>query len=222
MTTQECHGISNQQHLNSLFNRLLRPTYKKTSKSRILVPCEGNPPVTGVFPLQRANNAERVKGFHVITSSWSDCRRPPWTIRILTSKHSAFGNSRSEPGVGVTQPSSPAPLFLQFVKINNKLVCIYISHPYLSGVTAAKLQWHLPNMNDLKELTLLQHQMYSSKIKSPTRGLVTPPQCFFCTEADNRQCHWTVLHIKQGYSKVKIMCKHNYLTLVIFNLFADT
>ena len=33
---------------------------KKTSKLRVSVLCEGNPPVTGEFPAQRASNAENV------------------------------------------------------------------------------------------------------------------------------------------------------------------
>ena len=37
------------QHLDCLFNCLLRRTSEKTSKLRITGPCEGNPPVTGGF-----------------------------------------------------------------------------------------------------------------------------------------------------------------------------
>ena len=41
-----------------LLNRLFR--WKKTSKFRGTGLCEGNSPVTGEFPAQKANNAENV------------------------------------------------------------------------------------------------------------------------------------------------------------------
>ena len=42
-------------------NCFLRLTSNKTSKFRITcTPCEGNPPVTGGFPSQKASNAENV------------------------------------------------------------------------------------------------------------------------------------------------------------------
>ena len=40
---------------------------KKTSKLRVTGLCEGNPPVSGRYPSQRASNA---KCFHLVTSSW--------------------------------------------------------------------------------------------------------------------------------------------------------
>ena len=40
------------------WNRLFRRRSKKTSKVRITGLCEGNSPVTGEFPAQRASNAE--------------------------------------------------------------------------------------------------------------------------------------------------------------------
>ena len=43
-----------------LFNRVFRRRSKKTSKLRVTGLCEGNSPVTGEFPAQRASNAENV------------------------------------------------------------------------------------------------------------------------------------------------------------------
>ena len=40
------------------FNRLFRRTSKKTSKLRVTGLCEGNPPVTGGFPSQKARDVE--------------------------------------------------------------------------------------------------------------------------------------------------------------------
>ena len=52
--------VSNHQHLDCLLNRLFRRRSKKTSKLRVTGHHEGNPPVTGGFPSQRASNAENV------------------------------------------------------------------------------------------------------------------------------------------------------------------
>ena len=43
-----------------LLKRLFRHKWKKTSKLRVTGLCEGNSPVTGEFPAQRASNAENV------------------------------------------------------------------------------------------------------------------------------------------------------------------
>ena len=52
------HVVSNHQHPDCLFNRLLRRTSKKTSSLHVTGLCEGNPPVVVGFPSQRASNAE--------------------------------------------------------------------------------------------------------------------------------------------------------------------
>ena len=53
-------GVSNHQPRDCLFSRLFRSRSKKTSKLRITGLCEGNSPLTGEFPAQRASNAENV------------------------------------------------------------------------------------------------------------------------------------------------------------------
>ena len=53
-------GVSNHQHLDCLLNRLFWRRSKKTSKLRVTGFCEGNSPVTGEFPSQRASNTENV------------------------------------------------------------------------------------------------------------------------------------------------------------------
>ena len=53
-------GVSNHRRLDYLLNRLFRRRSKKTSKLRITGLCEGNPPVAGRFPSQRAGSAENV------------------------------------------------------------------------------------------------------------------------------------------------------------------
>ena len=56
----ERNGISNQQHIDCLFNHLFRHRSKKTLKFRITGLCEGNSPVTGEFPTQKASNTDNI------------------------------------------------------------------------------------------------------------------------------------------------------------------
>ena len=56
----EHNGVSNHRLYDCLFNSLLRLSSKKTSKTCVTGLCNGNPPVTGGFPSQRACNAENV------------------------------------------------------------------------------------------------------------------------------------------------------------------
>ena len=51
-------GVSNHRRLDCLLNRSFRPRSKKTSKLRVTGLCEGNSPVAGEFPAQRARNAK--------------------------------------------------------------------------------------------------------------------------------------------------------------------
>ena len=56
----ERDGVSNHQPQDCLLNRLFRHRSKKTSKLRVTGLCEGNSPVTGEFPAQRASNEQNV------------------------------------------------------------------------------------------------------------------------------------------------------------------
>ena len=74
-------GVSNHQTHDCLLNRLFRRRSKKTSKLRVTGLCEGNSPVTGEFPAQRASNAGNV-------SIWwrhHDIRWDPVTPTAATS-----------------------------------------------------------------------------------------------------------------------------------------
>ena len=55
----ELDDISNHRCLDCLLNRLFRRRSKKTSKFRATGLCEGNAPVTGGLPSQRASDAEK-------------------------------------------------------------------------------------------------------------------------------------------------------------------
>ena len=56
----ESDGVSNHQPHDCLLKRFFRHRSKKTSKLRVTGRCEGNSPVTGAFPAQRASDAENV------------------------------------------------------------------------------------------------------------------------------------------------------------------
>ena len=56
----QLNGVSNHQPHDCLLNRLFRHRSKKTSNLPITGLCEGNSPVTGEFPTQRASNVENV------------------------------------------------------------------------------------------------------------------------------------------------------------------
>ena len=72
----ERHGVSNHQRLGCLLKRLFWRRSKKTPKPRVTGLGEGNPPVTGGFPSQRATYLWRGKCFHLMASSWEyPCQR---------------------------------------------------------------------------------------------------------------------------------------------------
>ena len=56
----DCDGVSNHWCLDCLFIRLVRRTSEKTSKLRVIGPCEVNPQLIGWFIAQRAINTENV------------------------------------------------------------------------------------------------------------------------------------------------------------------
>ena len=64
----EHNGVSNYQRLGCLLNCFFRRISKNTPKLRVTGLCEGNSPVTGHFPAQRASDAENGS----MTSSWHD------------------------------------------------------------------------------------------------------------------------------------------------------
>ena len=70
-------GISNHRPHYCLLNCLFRHRSKKASKLRVPGLCEGNSPVTGEFPAQRASNAEEV-------SIW--WRHHAWQVWIIWNR----------------------------------------------------------------------------------------------------------------------------------------
>ena len=93
-------GVSNHRRPNCLFNRLFKRRSKKTSKLRVTGLCEGNPPVTGGFPSQRASNVENVSiwwhhhdAMHPwwMSVNWVGCG---WVVgwRVFSPRMSPVGN----------------------------------------------------------------------------------------------------------------------------------
>ena len=68
----ERDGVSNHQPPDCLLKRFFMHILMKTSKPRVTGLSEGNSPMTGEFPAQRASNVETC--FHLRTSSWSTAR----------------------------------------------------------------------------------------------------------------------------------------------------
>ena len=68
-------GVSNHQPHDCILKRLFRRRSKKASKHHVTVHCEGNSPVTGELPAQRASCAEYVSIWwrHHATSRKHNC-----------------------------------------------------------------------------------------------------------------------------------------------------
>ena len=75
-------GVSNHRRLDCLLNRLFRRSSKKTSKLLVTGLCEGNSPVTGEFPAQKASNTENVFiwwRLHAFQFSWyNESQKTTW------------------------------------------------------------------------------------------------------------------------------------------------
>ena len=83
----ERDGVSNHQPCDCLLNRLFRRRSKKTSKLRVTGLCQGNSPVTGEFPAQRASNAENVSISWRHHDTYCQTKRPG-------SRHGQFAASK--------------------------------------------------------------------------------------------------------------------------------
>ena len=82
----ECDGVSNHQPHDCLLNH----RWKKTSKLRVTGLCEGNSPVTGEFPAQKASNAGKI---HLMTSSCVNCWRTKSISCIRFTRYSKSGQN---------------------------------------------------------------------------------------------------------------------------------
>ena len=89
---QGSYYVSNRRPLKCFFSVMFWVTSKKHQRSALLALCEGNPPVTGGFPSQRASNAESVSILwrHHATVGW--CRQ--LKIILVGDKHTFISHSQ--------------------------------------------------------------------------------------------------------------------------------
>ena len=89
----ERDGVSNHRRLDYFLNRFCRSSSKKTSKLRVTGLCEGNSPVTGEFPAQRASNTENVSIWwrhhitRVLVIWWYNIARHSMMELVTTFQH---------------------------------------------------------------------------------------------------------------------------------------
>ena len=82
---KEHDGLSNHRPHDCLLSRLFMRRSKKTSKLRVTDLCEGNSPVTGEFPAQRASYAESVSIWWRHHAYTYDSVKKWWTMQIYIS-----------------------------------------------------------------------------------------------------------------------------------------
>ena len=87
-----CDSVSNHQPHDYLLKRLFRRKSTKTSKFRVTGLCEGNSPVTGEFPAQRASNTENAsiwwRHHEKLNNPRNHCMDPPlWLMRYLAARN---------------------------------------------------------------------------------------------------------------------------------------
>ena len=87
----EHDGLSNHWHLNCLLNRLFRCRSKKT-KFCVTGLCEGNPPVTGGFPSQKASDAENIYIWWRHHGNYADGAEPVAGMMLITNLNSCVNN----------------------------------------------------------------------------------------------------------------------------------
>ena len=82
ITSHERRGVSNHQPHYCLLSNEFSLTTKAKSKPTLLIFCEGNPPVTGGFPSQKASDTENVY------MSWHhpglECNSHLWEATVYT------------------------------------------------------------------------------------------------------------------------------------------
>ena len=91
-------GVSNHLPHDCLLNGIFRRRSKKTQKLRVTGLCEGNSPVTGEFPSQRASKAENVSVSWRHHIEFTEMSAGHWTTQVIRPNRilkSNLGKSRS-------------------------------------------------------------------------------------------------------------------------------
>ena len=128
----ERDDVSNYRRLDCLLNRLFRPRSRTASKLRVTGLCEGNLPVTGKFPAQRASNAENfpfddvIMPNYIIISLHIFVEAKYYTIRI-TKCHRGRLNERQHVNVWTKSPT----FYRQHFQMQWNWLYLKVFHPYL-------------------------------------------------------------------------------------------
>ena len=106
-------GVSNHRRFDCLFSHLFRHISKKTSKLCVTGLCEGNSPVRGEFPTQRASNKENVSiWWHhhdKLKKVWWPSHVYDRNLNIKETVSSQGIESKSELGFSRAKPESIRP-----------------------------------------------------------------------------------------------------------------
>ena len=108
-------GVSDYQSHGCLLSHLFWRRSKKASKLRVTGLCEGNSPVTGEFPAQRASNAENVSiwwrhhGMH-LSSDLTEGKREPYYQCFIVALLSFAQVILIPPEMAATVARAPGPL----------------------------------------------------------------------------------------------------------------
>ena len=120
-------GASYHRRLEYLLNRLFRRRSKRTSKLYVTVLYEGNPPVSGEFPSQRASKTETVSIWwhhansttEVAQSRWRSFVNEPFRCwNIFFHAKGCQNNGYEKQKVARGSPSGMDISFLGFTKIS--------------------------------------------------------------------------------------------------------
>ena len=135
-------GVLNHQRLKCLPKGLCKRRSKKTSKLRAIGLCEGNPPVTGGFPSQRASNAENV-------SNWWRHHNIYFSRTMHHSQlaiHTVLSISEFEMHKMKCLLHNIVPYYLYFLTSSatsplSRFVCL--DHPLHAGYPVSLDNWHI-------------------------------------------------------------------------------
>ena len=144
-------GVSNRQRLDCLSNRLFRPRSKKTSKFRVTGLYEGNSPVSGKFPPQRASNAENVSIWwrhHVISRNSRYIAKRVLLFQHTTECHriAQFHKSQNAPVPYLTMLHSEQNAHISV--LHGALYYMELVHSGICELGQSK-QWHQLNITPL-------------------------------------------------------------------------
>ena len=147
----EHDGVANHRRLDCLLDHLLRHRSKKTSKLRVTGLCEGNPPVTGGFPLQRASNAKKISFDDVI---------------LFTDDVTPLGKLSDKPRLGLISLA----FFCDKAKSTESFFYCYVLH-FLAIIS--RQSSHIPRQHSFCDICNIYNNQYT-RIRTITKHIFHP------------------------------------------------